>query len=238
MGQPSCLAAAGLATRARARPSWAPGKAPCGKRAALAGSRPHGPRPDFSRDALAAPSPLHNRHDRPGAARAGGFTLIELMVTLSVLAILAAAAIPNFSSFLHRSRMTSESSRLISDIETARSEAARRNATVTICPTADGASCTDDWSRRRVIFIDADSDGQIGASEEVVRHSDAPNARTAVVASNIPSGTVVRFRSFGASTPPNAAWQFCEHGSTADGLTVSLTGTGRASSQQAACNAS
>ncbi|WP_420993330.1 GspH/FimT family pseudopilin [Cupriavidus sp. 30B13] len=232
MGQPSCQAAAGLATRARARPLWAPGKAPCGKRTALAGSRP------CFRDAAAAPSALRHPRNRPAPCRPGGFTLIELMVALSVLAILAAAAIPNFSSFLHRSRITSESSRLVSDIETARSEAARRNATVTICPTMDGASCTDDWSRRRVIFVDADNDGQIGAGEEVIRNSDAPTARTAIVASNIPSGTVVRFRSFGASTPPNAAWQFCEHGSANDGLTVSLTGTGRAGSRQAACSAS
>jgi type IV fimbrial biogenesis protein FimT len=159
---------------------------------------------------------------------AHGMTLIELMVTLTVLGILAAAAIPNFKSFLHNTRLSSEATKLYMDMETARSEAARRNTTVTICPMPSGNACSNDWSKPRVMFVDADNDGTRGASEELIRNSDALSPTVTVTTANLSATpNAVRIRPVGVSSTPTASWKFCERDSTLPGQTVSMSGSGR-----------
>lgn len=168
----------------------------------------------------------------PSTPLTAGFTLIEMMVVVAVLAIIATAAIPNFTSFIHNSKLRSEASKLFVDIETARSEAARRNASVTVCPSADGVNCSEDWSLARIIFFDTDDNGVRDGADQLVRNSDKPTVKTAITASGLDKANRIAFRSSGTAVKsPVAAWKFCETGSTLEGQTVSLTGSGRAYTQ-------
>jgi type IV fimbrial biogenesis protein FimT len=63
-----------------------------------------------------------------------GFTLIELMVTLAILAVLLGAAAPSFSALISSQEMRSASSSLQSALVKTRSEALKRNANVTLAP--------------------------------------------------------------------------------------------------------
>ena len=85
---------------------------------------------------------------QPGSAfRSGGFSLLELMITVAVAAILMALAVPSFTSLINNNRLTSGSNALGTAMHHARSEAVRRNARVTLCASADGATCagTGNW---------------------------------------------------------------------------------------------
>jgi type IV fimbrial biogenesis protein FimT len=73
-----------------------------------------------------------------------GLTLIELMVTLVVIAILLAAAGPSFMSTIKDNRRTTYINELVSSLNLARSEAAKSNSTVAICPSSDGEACAGD----------------------------------------------------------------------------------------------
>ena len=84
-----------------------------------------------------------------GSRGAAGFTLVELMVTLAVAAILMAIAIPNFTALINGNRLTSTANELVSSLQLARSEALRRNTQVRVCRSDDGKSCAGagQWSR-------------------------------------------------------------------------------------------
>jgi type IV fimbrial biogenesis protein FimT len=80
-----------------------------------------------------------------GVSGARGFTLIELMVTLTVLGVLLGVGIPSFRDFIAGQRVKSASFELMSSMMIARSEAVKRNATVSVTPVSSAAWASG-WS--------------------------------------------------------------------------------------------
>lgn len=80
------------------------------------------------------------------SARSRGFTLVELMVTVSVIALLAAIAVPGMTALINNSRINGQSEELVSSLQLARAEAVRRNARVTVCPSSNGSTCASSTS--------------------------------------------------------------------------------------------
>jgi len=73
---------------------------------------------------------------RPMKRYSRGFTLIELMVSIFVLGILTAMAVPSFVGMMNRNRLASQSNELLAAVQYARIEAIRTNAKVTFCGAA------------------------------------------------------------------------------------------------------
>jgi type IV fimbrial biogenesis protein FimT len=82
-----------------------------------------------------------------------GFTLIELMVTVAVVAILAAIAVPNLQAFIVRNALTSATSELRSVIARARVEAISRNTYVTVAPESTTGTSPTRWTSNYVLFV-------------------------------------------------------------------------------------
>lgn len=85
--------------------------------------------------------------DRRGTAF--GFTLVELMITVSVIGIVALVAIPSMQALINANRLTGVSGEMSAALQMARSEATRRNTRVTVCESSDGTTCTGGkvWTR-------------------------------------------------------------------------------------------
>lgn len=103
--------------------------------------------------------------------RAMGFTLLEMLITLTLLAVLTAAAAPSFSGLLQGNLAAAHAEALMASLNQARSEAIKRNLRVMLCKSADGASCTTagDWAQGWLLFVDRDSDGVLDADEDILR---------------------------------------------------------------------
>jgi type IV fimbrial biogenesis protein FimT len=74
-------------------------------------------------------------------ARSRGFTLIELMVVLTIAALLFAIGVPMFRNAALGGRLSAAANNLLASIQLARSEAIKRNLPVTVCASSDGATC-------------------------------------------------------------------------------------------------
>lgn len=109
----------------------------------------------------------------------GGFTLIELMFTVLVLAVLLAIGVPNFRDFLRNSRMAAQANDLLSAVNLTRSEAVKRRAPVSLCSgtVADNCDADADFADGWFVFVDVNGDGDIDAGEDVLReHGSLPGA--------------------------------------------------------------
>lgn len=108
--------------------------------------------------------------------RQAGFTLVELLIVMSLIAVLAAMAVPGFRSLLVNRTVQAAADSLMTDLRYARSEAVKRSARVSLCQSADGASCvtgSNSWTSGWIVFIDANGNGAVDTGDEIVRVQQA-----------------------------------------------------------------
>jgi type IV fimbrial biogenesis protein FimT len=105
--------------------------------------------------------------------RQNGFTLVELIFTLVIFAILLAMAIPSFSGLIASSRLSGTTNDLLAALAQTRAEAIRRGQRVTLCASANGTQCSNagDWNQGWIIFTDGTPN--VTASNATVDNNDA-----------------------------------------------------------------
>ncbi len=134
-----------------------------------------------------------------------GFTLLELMVTLAVSAILMFIAVPSFVSFIRSSQLTTQANAFFTDLSLTKSEAVKRNARVSICSSSNGTTCSgsSNWATGWVVFTDVSGvSGTLDSTDELLRtHGEIKGEATFTSTGD----TFVQFTASGYSSTYNDA---------------------------------
>ena len=94
--------------------------------------------------------------------------VVDLLITIVVVTILVALAVPAFHTFVQNNRITSQVNELVTALTVVRSEAIKRKQTVSICSSSNASTCTGSWEQGWIIFTDADGDGVVDAGTDQV----------------------------------------------------------------------
>ncbi|WP_395340946.1 GspH/FimT family pseudopilin [Ningiella sp. W23] len=159
--------------------------------------------------------------------RQAGVTLLEMMITLAVAAILLTVVAPNIQSILTSNRITAEINETSALLQFARYTAIDEQSQVVVCPSSNFATCNNDWNNPKIVFLDLNGNGSRDGAEELLQSSQAISGGNKMTSSQ----NLVEFNESGGTTaaadivlcPKNNDAKF------ARGLIVSLQGRTRLS---------
>lgn len=161
-----------------------------------------------------------------------GFTLVELFVTLAVLATLLGIAVPSYRALIERTRSATTFHLVTASMMSARAAAVTRGHPVTVCPSSDGMHCRSDsiWEQGWIIFDDQKRNGT-PSGEDAILHR-FPRLDGALRLRGTAGRQKLRYLGNGSAYGSNVSMHVC----SAQGLLIGkvvVNNMGRARSQRA-----
>jgi len=100
-----------------------------------------------------------------------GFTLVEVLVVLSITAIIVGAATPSFMNIVANNRVVSATNELVTTMNLAKSEAIRSGMTTVLCTSQTANQCNDaaSWNDGLLLFQDSDNSGNVSNNERIIK---------------------------------------------------------------------
>jgi len=136
-------------------------------------------------------------------ASARGFTLIEILVVISIIGILLAVGVPSFQESIERNAVSGHANTFMNSIRYARSEAIRSGLPVAICRSTNAesgspscATSSGDWASGWIVFVNRDNDGTFDSDDILLRVHGAITNSGGIV-HNGTGNVVFRFRPTG-----------------------------------------
>lgn len=154
-----------------------------------------------------------------------GFTLMELMVSLSVTSVLAAIAIPNFNDFIIKMRVDNEISQLHRMLLLTRNTAINSGQNVILCPLNKSLQCTTQWQKELSAFTDVNNNKVFDNNEKVIKIREAITIGDELVYGK--GRTQVTFKPTGQlSGLANGTFRYCPktHKNNSRGIVVARSG--------------
>jgi type IV fimbrial biogenesis protein FimT len=137
-----------------------------------------------------------------------GFTLVELLVTTAIAAVLTVVAVPAMTGMLDTQRRISAVNYFLASLHLARSEAIKRNGRAVVCKSASGNQCTvtGGWHQGWIVFHDANNNASVDAGESLLLRQ-APLGDRLRLSGNLPVARYVSYSGLGTAKKVSGAFQ-------------------------------
>lgn len=155
--------------------------------------------------------------------KSSGLTLIELMITLAIVAILFAATAPSFGKLIAGNRVDSASDMLIRALSLARTESIKKGHRVITCLSGSGETCNPATPEKLLIFSDPDRTGEPTTRSAIIKtvDIDTPSLR---ISYNRP---YLAFAATGYAAGTNGTFKVCDVSGKGEFVIVSSLGRTR-----------
>lgn len=169
-------------------------------------------------------------------AQQAGFTLIELMIVIVLVAIFITVGVPSFQNLVSDNRLSTQANSVVSSLQLARSEALKLRTPVSVCRSTDGASCSGAgaWETGWLVFVDTNANGDVDG-EQIIHSSSGLNSNNTLRASAAPFNDFVNYQPSGLQSAAAGDFRLCD-GNNPDvnqGRQISISSTGRVQSRKA-----
>lgn len=162
----------------------------------------------------------------PSPASIVGVSLLELLVSLSIAAILIAVSAPSMKTLIVNNRVANVTEEVYGSLMLARSEAIKRQRTVSLCSTIDAATCDEDnsgWHHGWLIFTDESNDGVLNGRDQLIRRVATQSEQVSITWNR---GYNIRFNSRG-QTSQAGTFNMCDQtdsDNASKNIVISMTG--------------
>ncbi len=167
----------------------------------------------------------NNKDYKTSKIKSNGFTIIELLIGIAVVAILSAIALPALNIFAVGMRVDNEISQLHRLVLTARNNAVNVQQNVILCPLVGTACTAGQWDQELSVFIDVNNNGTYESATDtllkVKNEISTGDTLTYAGNSNLTFGPTGRITAIAATT-----FNYCpiDHDDMARSITISLSG--------------
>ena len=158
-----------------------------------------------------------------------GFTLVELIITLAIGAILLTIGVPSFQNYILDNRLVTQANRISNDINIARSAAIKYQRPGEICISADSTTATPtctggtDWSVGWIVWVDKDRDGTPDVPGEIIITAEALSGSTTLTSAALGA---ISYDSRGFATSTDTL-TLCDDRTGEVGRSIDIRGAGR-----------
>lgn len=154
-----------------------------------------------------------------------GFTFIELLVTLVIIAIVVSLGVPSFTRVIERTQFRSELSLLHRTISMARTKATYTGWTIALCPLDAANACSNNWTQTLSVFEDRNSDRKKDADEPIIYIIEA--SKDDRIVRTFSRNAPITFNPQGNAFGFNGTLTYCQNGSSTLGGTIIIANSGR-----------
>lgn len=159
-----------------------------------------------------------------------GFSLIELMITVAVIAVVVALGAPSFTGTIQNNQLSSQVNAINGALSYVRTEAVKLNGDVSICSSSDQSNCNNTglWEDGWVIFIDDDGNGTRAAGETILRVGEPLQGNNTLRLDGFSSANAITFDNQGRITS-SGTLIFCDDRAetSALGIVINISGQTR-----------
>lgn len=160
------------------------------------------------------------------AANQLGVTLIELIFTLAIVAVLASLSAPALGNLIQRGHSRSAHDMLVGSLNLARMSSVSTHRETIVCPSSDHASCADGiwWQRGWIVFEDANQNNRRDEDEPLLQVVDA---QPGIAIATSSGRKFVRYRPDGSASGTDLTYTICDRRGASEATAVVVSNPGR-----------